>query len=280
MIAIMDCIARAMGIILRSLYEITTNYGLAIILFTVLIKVVTIPLSLKQQRSMKETQEIQPILEKLQNKYKNNQEKLAQEMQKLYEERKINPFGGCLLLLIQLPIIYSMFFAIAQPVKFMYPEIINEQVNQAINDYADKGSYKELYYIVNERNDLINTDFYFLDLGQVPTPTDWKTWIIPILSGIATYLSSYISQRQSRKNGVSNEQTESMQRYMTIFMPLMIVYISFKVPLGMGLYWFTNTVVSIILQVWMIRIVYGPVKEEQKETKLLDEGGVKNDEIN
>lgn len=270
MIALMDAIARAMGWILRSLYEATTNYGLAIILFTVFIKLITIPLSLKQQRSMKETQEIQPILEKLQKKYQNNQEKLAQEMQKLYEERKINPFGGCLLLLIQIPIIYSMFFAIAQPVKFMYPEIKTPAVEQSIEAYADKGTYKELYYIINERQDLINTEFLGIDLGMVPDISNWLTWIIPVLSGLATFLSSYISKRQTKNNGASNQQAESMQLYMMLVMPLMIAWISFRVPLGMGLYWFVNTLVSILLQVWMHHKIYGTTK---KETKLLNKGG-------
>ena len=272
MVVIMDAIARAMGWILRSLYEVTTNYGLAIILFTVFIKLVTIPLTLKQQRSMKETQEIQPILEKLQKKYQNNQEKLAQEMQKLYEERKINPFGGCLLLLIQIPLIYSMFFAIAQPVKFMYPEIKDAAVEQSIQQYADKGTYKELYYMVNERKDIINTGFLGLDLGKVPDFSDWRTWLIPLLSGVATYMSSYISRLQSRKNGASNEQTEAMQKYMMFMMPLMIVWISFKVPLGMGLYWFVNTFVSILLQLWINQKIYGGLSN--KETRLLNKGGV------
>lgn len=270
MVAIMDAIARAMGWILRSLYEATSNYGLAIILFTIFIKLVTIPLSLKQQRSMKETQEIQPILEKLQKKYQNNQEKLAIEMQKLYEERKINPFGGCLLLLIQIPIIYSMFFAIAQPVKFMYPEIKTPAVEQAIEAYANKGTYKELYYVINERQDLINTEFLGIDLGVVPDFSNWITWIIPVLSGLATFTSSYISKKQSKSNGASNQQTESMQMYMMLVMPLMIAWISFRVPLGMGLYWFVNTLVSILLQIWMHSKIYGTGK---KEVKLLNKGG-------
>jgi len=272
MVGIMDAIARAMGWILRSLYEVTTNYGLAIILFTVFIKLVTVPLTIKQQRSMKETQELQPILEKLQKKYKNNQEKLAQEMQKLYEERKINPLGGCLLFLIQIPLIYSMFFAIAQPVKFMYPEIKDAAVEQQIEQYADKGTYKELYYMVNERKDIIDTEFLGLDLGMVPDLSNVITWIIPLLSGFATYMSSYISKLQSRKTGASNEQTEAMQKYLTIMMPLMITSISFKVPLGMGLYWFVNTFVSILLQLWITQKVYGGFNK--KETKLLDKGGV------
>ena len=252
--AIMDVIARAMGWILRSLYDATLNYGLAIILFTVFIKLLLIPLSLKQQRTMKKTQEIQPVLLKLQEKYKDNQQKLAEEMQKIYQDKKVNPFSGCLLLLVQIPIIYAMFFAIAQPVKFMYPEIRTAQVDQAIEKYANMGTYKELYYMVNERKDLIKTDFLGLDLGQVPSIANislWATWIIPILSGIATFLSSYISMKQSKSAGASNEQAESMQKNMMIMMPLLITYISFKVPLGMGLYWLVNTTITILLQTWM-----------------------------
>lgn len=253
--AIMDIIARAMGWILRSLYDATFNYGLAIILFTVFIKLLLIPLSLKQQRTMKKTQEIQPILLKMQEKYKDNQQKLAEEMQKLYQSKQVNPFSGCLLLLIQLPIIYAMFYAIAQPVKFMYPEIRTAEVDQAIEKYADMGTYKELYYIVNERKDLMQTNFLGLDLGQVPSIASlslWPTWIIPILSGIATFLSSYISMKQTKTPDASNEQAESMQRNMMIMMPLLITYISFKVPLGMGLYWFVNTTITILLQAWMM----------------------------
>ena len=204
---------------------------------------------------MKKTQEIQPVLLKLQEKYKDNQQKLAEEMQKIYQDKKVNPFSGCLLLLIQIPIIYAMFFAIAQPVKFMYPEIRTAQVDQAIEKYANMGTYKELYYIVNERRDLIKTDFLGLDLGQVPSIANismWATWIIPILSGIATFLSSYISMKQTKSADASNEQAEAMQRNMMIMMPLLITYISFKVPLGMGLYWFVNTAITILLQTWMM----------------------------
>ena len=164
-----------------------------------------------------------------------------------------------------------MFFAIAQPVKFMYPEIKDSVVEQQIEQYADKGTYKELYYMVNERKDIINTEFLGLDLGTVPNMSNVVTWIIPLLSGLATYMSSYISRLQSRKTGASNEQAEAMQKYLTIMMPLMITSISFKVPLGMGLYWFVNTFVSILLQLWITQKIYGGFNK--KETKLLDKGG-------
>lgn len=116
-------------------------------------------------------------------------------------------------------------------------------------------------------------EFFGLDLGMVPDAAVWMTWIIPLLSGLATFLSSYISKLQTKNNGANNEQTEAMQRYMMLVMPLLIVYISFKVPLGMGLYWFVNTVVSILLQLWMHRKIYGI---GNKEMKLLDKGGQAN----
>jgi len=250
--AIMDWIASIMGWILRSLYDATASYGLAIILFTVFIKLVLIPLTLKQQRAMKETQELQPVLEAIQKKYANNQEKMAIELQKVYTEKKINPMSGCLLLLIQLPLIYAMFFAVAQPVKFMYPEIQSPEVNQAIEAYAEYGTYKELYYIANERTDLINMNSLGLDLGQIPdfSLAGWATLIIPILSAFSTFLTSLYSMKQAKGKGQMNEQAEAMQRNMMIFMPLMILMISFKVPLGMSLYWFVSTVITFLLQLW------------------------------
>lgn len=250
--ALMDLIARAMGWILRSLYDATLNYGLAIILFTVFIKLILIPLTLKQQRAMKQSQELQPLMEEIQRKYANNQEKMAMELQKLYTERKVNPMAGCLLLLIQLPLIYAMFFAVAQPVKFMYPEIQTPEVTQAIEAYAEYGTYKELYYIANERTDLINMNFIGLDLGQVPNFTlqAWATLIIPILSAFSTFLTSLYSMKQAKSKGQMNEQAEAMQRNMMIFMPLMILMISFKVPLGMSLYWFVSTLITFLLQLW------------------------------
>lgn len=251
--ALMDWIASIMGWILRSLYDATASYGLAIILFTVFIKLVLIPLTLKQQRAMKETQELQPIIENIQKKYANNQEKMAMELQKVYMEKKINPMSGCLLLLIQFPLIYAMFFAVAQPVKFMYPDLLKDpSVTQAIEAYAEHGTYKELYYIANERADLINMNSLGLDLGQIPeiSLVGWATLIIPILSALSTFLTSYYSMRQAKGKGQLNEQAEAMQRNMMIFMPLMILMISFKVPLGMSLYWFVSTVITFLLQLW------------------------------
>ena len=105
----MGAIASLFGYILEFLYDICQNYGVAIILFAVIVKLIMIPLTLKQQKSMKKTQEMQPKLLALQEKYKDNQEAMVVEYQKLLSENKFNPFGGCLLTFIQLPILLCIF---------------------------------------------------------------------------------------------------------------------------------------------------------------------------
>ena len=253
----MDFISGLMGTVLRASYNFTQNYGLAIILFTVLVKIALMPLNIKQQKSMKATQELQPLLLKIQEKYKNNPEKQQAELQKLYAEKKINPFGGCLLLIIQIPLILAMFYAVAKPITFMFPEELeNETVVEELNNYkTDNPTYKEVYYISEKRPDLLNTNFLGLDLAQVPSSnaSNLTMWIVPLLSALTTYLSSKITMRQNQANteGVKNEaaeQTMAMTKNMTMFMPIMTGYIAFIVPLGMGLYWMTNNIVSIGVQ--------------------------------
>lgn len=271
-----DFISQIMGIILRYSYNFTKNYGLAIILFTILIKVLLIPLNIKQQKSMKATQEIQPLLLKIQEKYKNNPEKQQAELQKLYAEKKINPFGGCLLLFIQIPIILAMFYAIQKPITYMFPEQLkNESVVEELNNYeVVNQSYKEVYFIEEKMPELLETNFLGLNLAQVPSVnmSDFTMWIIPLLSALTTYLTSKITMNQNIKNAeksANNEaaaQTMAMQKNMMMFMPIMTGYIAFIVPLGMGLYWLTNNIVSMVVQKFVNNIV------NKEDVKLITEG--------
>lgn len=265
----MEFISMLMGKSLRFFYDLTLNYGLAIILFTIFIKVILIPLNIKQQKSMKQTQELQPILLKIQEKYKNNPQKQQEELQKIYAEKKINPFGGCLLLFIQLPIILAMFYAVAQPITYMFPEELQKEsvIEDLANYTSENPTYKEVYYIEEKRADLLDTNFLGLNLAQVPNTNarDITMWIIPILSAITTYFTSRISMKQTNNaNTNQNEaaqQTMAMQKNMMMFMPLMTGYIAFIVPLGMGLYWLVNNIVSMIIQFWVNKKVYGKTQK-------------------
>lgn len=116
-----DAIAKVLGRLLYLIYNTIAfkNYGASLILFTIIIKLALLPLTIKQIKSTQKMQEIQPELDKLQKRYKNDKEKLNQEMMKLYQEKGVNPAGGCLPMLVQLPIIFALFYTIRKPLTYM-----------------------------------------------------------------------------------------------------------------------------------------------------------------
>ncbi|NLG89451.1 MAG: membrane protein insertase YidC [Clostridiaceae bacterium] len=116
-----DFIARILGQLLYLIYNTIAfhNYGIALILFTLITKLLLFPLTIKQLKSMQKMQEIQPELQKIQQRYKNDKEKLNQEMMKLYQEKGVNPMGGCLPMLFQLPILFALFYVIRKPLTYM-----------------------------------------------------------------------------------------------------------------------------------------------------------------
>lgn len=115
----MDIITKPLGWILNLCNTLVGNYGLAIIIFTILIKLILLPLTVKQQRSMMKTQRLQPLLNELQQKYANDKEKMQMETMKLYQKYKINPMSGCLPLLIQLPILLALYWVVRAPMTYL-----------------------------------------------------------------------------------------------------------------------------------------------------------------
>ena len=206
--------ANIFGYLLELLYNLVNNYGLAIILFTVVIKLLLLPLSIKQQRTMKKSAELQEKMKVLQFKYKNNPEKLNQEMMELYKTEKMNPFSGCLTAIIQLLLLLSIFYLVRSPLTFMEKmsaDDINKYVEQIKTEgKAVSGAYPEIdiireYQWLKEKNpedtniDKANLQMNFLglDLSKVPQQnlTDYTVYIIPVLY----ILSSFISIRMTTK---------------------------------------------------------------------------------
>jgi YidC/Oxa1 family membrane protein insertase len=114
---IWDSLLKGLGSILSFFYEVIPSYGVAIILLTILVRIVLIPLTIKQTRSMQEMQRIQPKVKELQRKYKGNRQKMNEELMKLYKEHQVNPLGGCLPLLLQLPVFFALFSVLNTPVR-------------------------------------------------------------------------------------------------------------------------------------------------------------------
>ena len=233
------------GAILKFFYDISNNYGIAIMLFTLAVNIILLPLTWKQQKSTTKMQAIQPELQKIQQKYKNDKEKLNMEMMKLYQDNNINPMSGCLPLLIQLPIIFILYQIVQKPVTYILgqpTDLVNE-----IALAAEKG---------------VNFNFLGLNLGAYPNQAYGLLLIIPVLAGVTTYALTWLTTRQAeakktpeqKKRDEDNSTANSMQT-MNKLMPLLTAFIAYTFPAGLGFYWIMNNIFKMIQQLTVNKIL-------------------------
>lgn len=272
----MDTIARPFGWVFMQLYNLCGNYGVAIILFALLVRLVLLPFSMKSKRSMMQTTRLNPRLQALEKKYEGNKEKYQEEVAKIYKEEKINPLSGCIWTLIPFPILLALYRAIRFPITITMGvsqeayAVIKERLAElgfSLGSGTYTVAYEQIYesqFITEHFSDfagisdkLAALDYTFLgmDLGSVP---QWQIWtffgngqelwpqlglfLIPIASTILSYLSTYISQKM---NGTAS-QTQGNMKTMMIMMPLISLWIGFALPGALGLYWTAGTFFSII----------------------------------
>ncbi len=166
----MHYIMLALGWILKMCNLLVNNYGFAIILFTILIKAILLPMTIKQQRSMLKTQKLQPLLTQLQQKYVNDKEKLNVETMKLYRKYNVNPMSGCLPLLIQLPILMALYWVIKKPVVYLmgFGEDEVWRIVSAITQWAESnpGGLDEFFKALNIENMNALTDNAYKMFGM------------------------------------------------------------------------------------------------------------------
>ena len=222
--------------LLTMLYGFTHNYGVAIILLTILIRLILYPLMQKQMVSMREMQKIQPLMKAVQEKYKNNKERLNKELMALYKEHKVNPMSGCLPLLIQMPILILLFQALR----------VFEYLDPITNNIAGGFLWIKSYYAVMENGELVTRAGLALSERLIPFGFFRIEYI-----GILPFLvagSMYIQQKMTSTDGTTGKDggsAQQTQKMMTIMMPLMIGFMSFTLPSGLTLYWFTSTLLGI-----------------------------------
>lgn len=276
--------ANIFGYVLNFINNFVGNYGLAIILFTVLIKIIMLPLSIKQQRTMKKSAKLQEQIKVLQFKYKNDPEKLNREMMDLYKKENMSPFSGCLSTIVQFILLISIFYMVRCPLTYM-ERIDKTQIDTYVQQLKDNGMsvnqayseidiIRELDYLKEKFPDdqtldkiNLNMNFCGLDLSKIPQQNlgDWTVYIIPILYIISTFVSMRITTSMQKKNkkkdGViditenkyekeeeKNEMEDAMEqsnKMMSWMMPIMSVSISLVAPLGLALYWLVNNVLMI-----------------------------------
>jgi len=265
-----DAIYSFFGAILHFFYDLFGNYGLALIGFTFAVNVILLPLTWKQQKSSTKMQAIQPELTRIQEKYKNDKEKLNTEMMKLYQDNNINPMSGCLPLLIQLPIIFILYRIVYSPITHMLGYTA-EQLTELKNKFPEvTGSMFEVELAA--KANLIDFNFFGLDLSQIPNISNINLlWLIPILAGLSTYALSWLTMRQAeakkteeQKRKEKDNPTANQMQTMNKIMPLITVWFAFTFSASIGLYWIMNNVFKMIQQLVVNQML-------KKETPLVIE---------
>lgn len=281
-------ITRPLGWIIEMIYSLVANYGLAIIIFTVIVKLILLPLNIKSQKAMRKQQKIQPILQELQKKYANDQEKLNREMMKLYKENNVSMTGGCLPMLIQMPILIGLYQVIQRPLSYlvgvdwMAQEVIDkvymlrDAMAASIGNLATQTEemlartyqiqLSQWAGIVNGPNDpwVLNFDFLGLDLANTPSaalnylmrldfsnPGVIALLIIPVLAVVSQLLTTKLTQVQSgqnNKNDSASSTANQMSKSMMLMMPIMTGVFTFTLPSGIGVYWIVSSLVQLIQQ--------------------------------
>jgi YidC/Oxa1 family membrane protein insertase len=229
-----DLIINPFTTILTFLYAIFgNNIVLAIVVFTILIRLLTYPLTMQQQQSSKAMQELQPELKKLQEKYKDDKEKLSQAQMELYKEHGINPLGGCLPMFIQLPILLALYQAIIQSLAGTPFQLI---------DLSGRLLIPGLDTLVP-----LNNTWLGMNLSLPPGNNPTIAYILPLLVLATTWFQSKMTMPSTPPaEDDKDNPTQGMTQSMTTIMPLMFGFFSLQFSTGLSIYFIVGNIVGIV----------------------------------
>ncbi|MBQ8782710.1 MAG: YidC/Oxa1 family membrane protein insertase [Clostridia bacterium] len=299
-----DYISPIFGYIMLAIYKFVGGvggYGLALILFTILARTITLPTTISQQRGMAKQQRLAPKIRRIQERYAGNQQKIQEETQALYQREGYNPMSaGCLPMLIQMPIIIGLFGVMYNPLRYalglsvdeisiiqeLFVKFAEASPEEAISSLIKKGSERYYPMYIIQHFDLFKDslagkvstetigaisefvaekkfEIFGLQLGVKPNFKEFnRYWIIPILSGLTSFAQTFIMQAQQKKMNPSMAKAPG-NGCMTVFMPLMSVYFTFLFPAGIGVYWIVSNIYSTV-QSYLMKKFRGPQVEIAK----------------
>ena len=281
--------------LVRLLYNLTGSYGMAIILFTVVLKLILLPFQLKSKKSMMRMNRMNGKIQEIQKKYANNQVKMQEEMQKLYQEEGVSPMSGCLWSFLPLPILLALYSIMRQPITHLMM-LSNDVVQELVAKITAMGvdmsgivmmkngaavvkdgvtqlqPYGQINLVkaVTEHypeaaagiDGWIDLDFNFIGLDLAAVSFQWAIIgliLIPILAGLFQLLMSIYTMKSQSQDGAAAGSMKGMM-YM---MPLMSVYIGFIMPAALGIYWIAQSVFSLIQEVIMTKFFNKKLEEEE-----------------
>ncbi len=224
-----------------SVVGVPYSFGFAIILFTLLIKLITLPLNLQQLKASKAMQELQPKLQQLQKKYGKNKEKLAQEQMKLYREAGVNPLSGCLPTLIQFPIWIGLY--------------------QSLYRLAQRGELKEGFFFIPSLAEPTGLDWLW-----PPANWQWPDVAIYLVLPVLVLVTQVVTQKMMSPPSTSKDPQQEMMNQMMLFFPLMLFFFALQVPSGLALYWVTMNIFTMIQQYAFMKWAGQPSEQAVAET--------------
>ena len=280
-----DIIRIPFGYLLDWLYQFAGNYGLALILFSLIVKLVLLPMNAKSKKSMLKMSRVAPLAKALEAKYKDDQQKYQQELMKLYKEEGVSTTGGCLWSFIPLLILLPLYYVIREPITYVMHipadqaaqivEIIGQHVEFTGNEYYHQlfaaqyiGQYTEeiLAAIPTLTAEMIAPiDFGFLGINLAAVPS-WKIWtatswsaiggaILALLSGGSNMLSMWVSQKMNgsvatNDKGEKDEAAAKSNQQMNMMMwmmPIMSIWFGFSMPAAITVYWIAQAVFGLVI---------------------------------
>lgn len=296
---IFDIINIPFGYLMRWFNEITGNYLLALLLFAIVVKLVLSPLAIKQQKNQIKQAKLRPLEMAIRKRYagrndKVTQQKMQQDVLELYQQQGYSPFSGCLPLLIQFPIIISLYNIIRMPLTYICgigtegintileklqewgitaangsPLTASEQISvlNALNNLpADKLSVFSSIENISKVSEVHLTVFGGLDLSQAPkfTELSWL-WLIPVLTFITSFIGSKISRRYMPQPGTAADGKDAAAslKIMDITMPLMSVFFTFMFSGAIGVYWIYQNILNVFQTILLAKLMPLPTFTEE-----------------
>ena len=288
--------------LVRLFYNLTGSYGVALILFTLVLKLILLPFQMKSKKSMLRMNRLSGQMKDIQKRYANNQMKMNEEMQKLYAEEGINPMSGCLWSFIPLPILIALYSIIRQPIthfmmlkKDALEGLIQAATTAGVNmsnivmmkdgvaavgkdGFTQLASYGQINLVkaVQELglatpDGWFNVNYKFIGLDLTATPWEYIknfsfTWAVigVVLIPILAGLSQFILSKITMKSQPQADATAASMKSMMYMMPLMSVYIAFIMPAALGVYWIAQSVFSLIQEVVLNKTLNAKLEAEEE----------------
>lgn len=283
----LNLILSPFALLLGWFYSITGNYGLAIVLFCVIFKLLLFPISIKGRKAMLDMSRLSEKQKELQQKYGRDRTRYSQELNDLYTRENVKPSGGCLWSFIPLPLLFALYGIVSQPFTHLM-KLNKEQVLSLTNFILGEGtkgasqlsmaqtvyqnfdsvraSLPEIASKIESAGGPINFDFFGLNLSSTPNifffkqpdAFQWATIgliMIPIVSAIFSLLSMKVNTHINQKVLGVGGQNDAMNRQMMIMQPILSLWIGFTLPAALGFYWITNSVLAVVQEYASIGIL-------------------------